>query len=70
MNEDTDFTAILRRRLFTEPPAADLAAATAAAVRPLLADSGWSKVFAALECGVGRGLGPRWSHALTRSTRS
>jgi hypothetical protein len=63
VNEDTDFTAILRRRLFTEPPAPGLAAATAAAFSPVLADSGWSKVFAALNA---EWVGD-WTKAVTRS---
>lgn len=48
VNEDTDFTAILRRRLFTAPPGDALTAATAKAFDPVRKDHGWSKVFAAL----------------------
>lgn len=48
VNEDTDFTAILRRRLFTAPPTDAVALETAHAYTPVLKDPGWSKTFAAL----------------------
>jgi len=48
VNEDTDFTAILRRRLFTTEPAADAAAATASAFAATIKDGGWAKVYAQL----------------------
>lgn len=48
VNEDTDFTAILRRRLFTAPPSAAVTSATAKAYDSVRKDHGWSKVLASL----------------------
>lgn len=63
VNEDTDFTAILRRRLFTSVPTAELTKATADAFQPVLKDSGWSKTFEA----AGAAWLPNWAAEVDRS---
>lgn len=46
VNENADFAAILRRRLFEQPPAKEVVEATVAEYMPVLLDKGWrSKVF-------------------------
>jgi hypothetical protein len=48
VNENTDFAAILRRRLFVQPPASEVITTTAAAFAALHNDKAWHKVFAQL----------------------
>ncbi len=49
VNDDTDFSAILKRRLFTAAPAANDATAVANSYRTVMADPGWAKVFDRLD---------------------
>lgn len=49
VNDDTDFSAILKRRLFTAAPTERDAADAAAAYRKVMTDPGWSKVFDRLD---------------------
>lgn len=45
VNEDTDFTAILRRRLFSAPPEPGLVKQAAQVYQSILNQRGWAKVF-------------------------
>ncbi|MEZ5116075.1 MAG: DUF499 domain-containing protein [Candidatus Nanopelagicales bacterium] len=63
VNEDTDFTAILRRRLFTNPPTPDLTHATADLYRPVMDDKGWAKTFDSL----GASWVGQWASEVERS---
>lgn len=63
VNEDTDFTAILRRRLFTAEPTAAAAAAIASAYWPTMKDGGWAKVYALLNAD----WVTEWDKSVTRS---
>lgn len=63
VNEDTDFTAILRRRLFTDAPSLSLTTATANAYDSVRKDPGWSKVFASLSADWVKD----WERAVARS---
>ena len=63
VNEDTDFSAILKRRLFTAPPAPADAHTTAAAYQPVLTDPGWGKVFDRLDAAWVKD----WDKAVARS---
>ena len=63
VNEDTDFTAILRRRLFSSPPDLGIMAATAKQYQTVMQDKGWSKVFDA----VGAAWVKNWSPEVERS---
>jgi hypothetical protein len=63
VNEDTDFTAILRRRLFVAPPTESIALETAHAFTSVMKDPGWSKVFSALNAD----WATDWDRAVTRS---
>lgn len=63
VNEDTDFTAILRRRLFSHDPSPAVISATAKSFESVLKDPGWSKVFAALNAD----WVTEWDRAVARS---
>ena len=51
VNEDTDFTLILRRRLFTAPPDEGLMKATANVFDAAMKAKGWEKVYGSLTAG-------------------
>ena len=51
VNEDTDFTAILRRRLFTAAPDAGVVKGTAEAYERLIKATGWNRIFESLSAG-------------------
>ena len=63
VNEDTDFTLILRRRLFTTPPDDGLMHATAAVFDTAMKAQGWDKVYGSL----GAGWVTHWSAEVKRS---
>ncbi|MFM8350737.1 MAG: DUF499 domain-containing protein, partial [Actinomycetales bacterium] len=63
VNEDTDFTAILRRRLFSSPPDLGIMTATAKQYQTVMQDKGWSKTFDA----VGAAWVKNWSPETERS---
>jgi hypothetical protein len=63
VNEDTDFTAILRRRLFNNAPDQGVTRATAKAYATVMNDKGWAKTFDA----VGAAWVKNWSAEVERS---
>ena len=63
VNEDTDFTAILRRRLFVAAPDPGVVNATAKAYETVIKDKGWSKAFESLSAGWVK----NWSNEVARS---
>ncbi|MGH2596027.1 MAG: DUF499 domain-containing protein [Actinomycetota bacterium] len=48
VNENSDFAAILRRRIFVQPPPVEVTMATAKAFAPAMNNKAWSKVFTQL----------------------
>ena len=48
VNENSDFAAILRRRLFVQPPPVEVTKATATAFAPQMGNKAWNKVFTQL----------------------
>lgn len=63
VNEDTDFTAILRRRLFSNAAPPAVVTQTAAAYNSVFKDPGWSKVLASLTTD----WATEWERAVARS---
>lgn len=63
VNEDTDFTAILRRRLFSGPPSAEVISETAKSYQSLFTDPGWSKALVAINTDWAK----EWDIAVKRS---
>ena len=63
VNEDTDFTAILRRRLFNNAPDVGVTRATAKAYASVMSDKGWSKTFDA----IGAAWVKNWGTEVERS---
>ena len=63
VNDDTDFSAILKRRLFTAAPATSDATAVAGAYRTVMNDPGWEKVFDRLDAPWVQG----WDKEVNRS---
>lgn len=63
VNDDTDFSAILKRRLFTAAPAVSDAADVANAYQTVMTDPGWAKVFDRLDAPWTQG----WDKEVARS---
>lgn len=63
VNDDTDFSAILKRRLFTAPPTPAQAKTAADAYTSVMADPGWAQVYARLEAP----WTANWDKEVTRS---